>query len=236
METSVLALLFCGCFVAICIIKWTWTGLLQESHSFWLCKTSFSFWHLKFNWKSSPLSCSPTQNLTACLKQGPEAQCKFSFSFFTPLFLLQKDCFKAVFPLLSNKLESPWTQVSHHLRTPLIHSALSSLTASCDCTESKHVLLLTLQPLPLLVLLAQPARIEARSSFYLPVWYCNLIYWHGWWQHRTEVWLPKSSCKIRAQMSKFRTQQECFGTVIINKDCRKCIRNFERTCTKMELW
>lgn len=87
METSVPALLFRGRFVTICIIKWTWTELLQESHSFWLCKTSFFFQLLKLNWKSSPLSCSATQNLTACLKWGPERQCKFSFSFFIPLFL-----------------------------------------------------------------------------------------------------------------------------------------------------
>lgn len=100
METSVV-LLFRGCFVTICIIKWTWTGLLQESHSFWLCKTSFFFWFLKWNWKSSPLSCSPTQNVTACLKWGPEAEWKFFFSFFIPLFLLHR-CVSSLFPTLQH--------------------------------------------------------------------------------------------------------------------------------------
>lgn len=108
------------------------------------------------------------QNLTVCLKRGSEAQCKFSFSFFIPLFLLHR-CLSSLSPTFQ-QAGIPCTQVI--FPSSLIHSALSK----SDCTESKHMPLLTLQPLPLLVLLAQPARIKARSSFYLPIWYCNLIY------------------------------------------------------------
>lgn len=63
------------------------------------------------------------QNLTVCLKRGPEAQCKFSFSFFIPLFILHR-CLSSLFPTFQ-QAGIPCTQVFHHL--PIISDPLSPL-------------------------------------------------------------------------------------------------------------